>query len=339
MRVILTCAFVAQLIHNQVLANSETKMEKAMHKRFILAMVLFASLEMTSAHAQESSPGSPDEQTIRKSVDGYCDAFNSGNVDTLLTFWASDADYVDEEGEIHRGKAAIGALFNAAADDLKGQQLDLKIDTLRFVKPEVAIEDGTATLTDPDGESTSGRYTAVWIKNGDRWLISSARELPNDEDEAAASDSNATYLQPLEWLIGDWVSEDTGPTVNITATWALDKSFLVQNYTVAGEAGADLHVVQWIGFDPVTGQIKSWTFDSRGGYGEGLWNRDGNTWHGETTGVLPDGRIGTARNSVRFVDDTRFEWSSTGRNVEGQPMPDAEVRFVRNDSTENAQTQ
>jgi hypothetical protein len=29
-----------------------------------------------------------------------------------------------------------------------------------------------------------------------------------------------------------------------------------------------------------------------------------------------------------------LEWTSTGRNVEGQPMPDAEVKFVRNDTTE-----
>jgi uncharacterized protein (TIGR02246 family) len=313
-------------------------MEKAMHKRLILATVMFASLGPIFAHAQESSSGSADEQTIRNSVDGYCDAFNSGNVDTLLTFWANDADYVDDEGETHRGKEAIGALFTAAADDLKGQQLDLEIDALRFVKPQVAIEDGTATLTDPNGESTSGRYTAVWVKNGDKWLISSARELP-DDDEAAPAEGDANYVQPLEWLLGDWVSEDEGPKVNLTTKWALEKNFLVQEYSVAGDEGSDLRVTQWIGFDPITGQIKSWTFDSRGGYGEGLWSRDGNTWHGETTGVLPDGRIGTARNSVRFVDDTHFEWRSTGRNVEGQPMPDGEVRFVRSGSTGNAQTE
>jgi uncharacterized protein (TIGR02246 family) len=271
-------------------------------------------------------------------VDGYCDAFNSGNVDTLLAFWADDADYVDEEGETHRGKEAIGALFKAGVEDLKGQKLGLKIDNLRLVKPEVAIEDGTATLTNADGQTTTGHYTAVWVKNGDKWLINSARELPDDDDAAAASESNANYLQPLEWLVGDWVSEDNGPTVNLTANWALEKAFLVQDYTVAGQAGTDIRVVQWIGFDPVTGQMKSWTFDSRGGYGEGLWSRDDNTWHGETTGVLADGRVGTARNSIRFVDETHFEWRSTGRNVEGQPMPDVEVRFVRSDATENAGT-
>jgi uncharacterized protein (TIGR02246 family) len=313
-------------------------MEKAMFKQSILASMLLAALGVCTARSQQPAQSASDEQIIRQSVDEYATAFNNGDVETVLGYWDADADYVDEDGETHRGKDAIGALFRNAAQNLQGQKLALKIDSLRLVKPEVAIEDGTASLTNTDGETRSSRYTAVWVKNGDKWLIESARELPDDE-EAAATEGGANYLQPLEWLVGDWVSEDSGPTVNLTAKWALDKNFIVQEYSVAGGDSADLRVVQWIGFDPVTGQIKSWTFDSRGGYGEGLWSREGNAWHGETTGVLPDGRSGTARNSVRFVDDTHLQWSSTGRNVEGQPMPDAEVRFVRSDSTQNAQTQ
>jgi hypothetical protein len=109
----------------------------------------------------------------------------------------------------------------------------------------------------------------------------------------------------------------------------------VQEYTVGGQSDSQLHVTQWIGYDAASDQIKSWTFDSRGGHGEGLWTRDGNTWYTEATGVLPDGRIGSALNSIEFVDDTHLRWRSIGRNVEGQPMPDAEVRFIRRDNTED----
>jgi uncharacterized protein (TIGR02246 family) len=254
-------------------------MEKTMHKKPFLVAVAFASVGLASTRAQQTAESSPDDQVIRKSADDYCAAFNRGDLDTVLACWANDADYVDEDGETHRGKEAIGALFKNATADLTGHKLALKIDSLRFVKPEVAIEDGTATLTDPEGEATSGHYTAVWVKSGDMWLINSVRELAADEEEETTSESNADYLQPLAWLVGDWVSEDNGPKVNLTAKWALDKSFLVQEYTVAEEGGedSDLRVVQWVGFDSLTGQIKSWTFDSRGGYGEGLWSREGNT--------------------------------------------------------------
>src|SRR5262249_43041179 len=150
-----------------------------------------------------------------------------------------------------------------------------------------------------------------------------------------ASEINPDYLRPLEWLIGDWVSEDNGAPVKVTAKWALDKRFLVQDYSVAGEAGTEMRVTQWIGYDPLTGQIKSWTFDSRGGYGEGLWSReDDNTWSIDTTGVLPDGRTGTANDAVRFVDNSHYGSRATARNVEGQPLPDVEVRFVRSDAKE-----
>jgi uncharacterized protein (TIGR02246 family) len=310
-------------------------MEKAMHKKLILATMLIASLGVVSVRSQESVEGSVDEHPIRQSLEDYARAFNNGDMDTVMSFWDGDADYVDADGSTHRGKEAIGELFRNAAQNLQGHKISLKIDTLKLVKPEVAIEDGTASITGPDGESRNSRYTAVWVKSGDKWLIESARELP-DDDDAAAAENDVNHLQPLEWLIGEWASEDSGPGVKFTARWALDGKFLLQEYTVAGDADADFRVAQWIGFDPVTGQIKSWTFDSRGGYGEGLWSRDGNTWHGETTGVLPDGRIGTASNSVRFVDDTHLEWRSTGRNVEGQPMPDSEVRFVRSNSTKEA---
>jgi uncharacterized protein (TIGR02246 family) len=304
-----------------------------MHKKTILA-ALALSLTLASTQADEPAKALPDEQVIRESADDYCAAFNDGDVDELLDFWANDADYVDEDGETHRGKDAISALFRKAAEDLKGCKLNLKIDTLRLVKPDVAIEDGIAELTDSVGESDRTQYTAVWVKTDGKWLISSARDRPADED--SVSPTNADYLKPLDWLVGEWVSEDDGPTVQLASKWALDKNFLVQDYTVAGKDGDDMRVTQWIGFDPSTGQVRSWTFDSRGGYGEGLWTRDDNTWQSETTGVLPDGRVGTALNTVRFVDDTHLEWRSTGRTVEGQPMPDAEVRFVRNDKSEKA---
>ena len=304
-----------------------------MYKQAFLGAMAIA-LGFAAAQAKEPAQTSPDEQVIRKSVDDYCAAYNKGDLDAVMSYWAKDAEYVDGDGETHRGSDAIGAIFKNSLEKLKGYNLHLKIDELRMVKPEVAIEVGIATLTGPDGETSNGRYTVVWVKSGDRWLIDSDHDHSAKEKPAEAA--NADYLKPLDWLVGDWKSEDNGRTVNLTAKWALNKNFLVQDYTVAGEAGDDLSVTQWIGFDPVTGQIKSWTFDSRGGYGAGLWSREDNTWRSDTTGVLPDGRIGSALNSIRFVDDSHLEWESTGRNVDGQPLPDSQVKFVRGNKAEKA---
>jgi uncharacterized protein (TIGR02246 family) len=313
-----------------------------MHKKTILLAALFALIALalpwtrfkqSSVGAQESRGGVEDEQTIRKSADDYVAAYNKGDIEAVMAYWAQDADYVDEAGKTHRGKEKIASLFTAGMEDLKNHKLALKVIGVRFIKPDVAIEDGEARLTAPGGETSSSRYTAVWTKTGDRWLLSSVREISSAEP--AGESSNAQYLEPLDWVVGEWVSDDKGPKVTLAAKWALDKNFIVMDYTVERKDQPAGRVAQWIGFDPASGQIKSWTFDSSGGHGEGLWTRDGNTWNADVTGVLPDGRVGSARNSLRFVDDTHVQWRSTGRNVEGQPMPDAEVTFVRKAAAED----
>jgi uncharacterized protein (TIGR02246 family) len=309
-------------------------MSKIEFKYLAVFVVLLYGFSL--ARAQEPAPGSSDEQSIRESAERYCEAFNHGDIDALQMFWASDAEYVDANGATHHGNKAIGALFKDAKEDLNGHTLDLEIESLRLVNPDVAIENGTATVSSPEGDATRGRFTAVLVKNGGKWLISSAHDLPADEEAVSSPASNADYLKPLEWLVGEWVSEDQGPSVNVTADWALEKSYLVLDYYVTKDAGAEMRVMQWIGYDPLTGQIKSWTFDSHGGYGVGLWSQEDDVWQIDTIGVLPDGRTGEALGSLLSIDENHCEWRSTARTVENQPLPDVEVRFVRRDARENA---
>ena len=73
---------------------------------------------------------------------------------------------------------------------------------------------------------------------------------------------------------------------------------------------------------PLTKQIKSWVFDSDGGYGDALWTRNGNQWIIKSTGVLPDGRIATATNVLTRTGPNTARWASTQRTVGGQLIPD-----------------
>jgi hypothetical protein len=70
-------------------------------------------------------------------------------------------------------------------------------------------------------------------------------------------------------------------------------------------------------------------FDSDGGFAEAYWRRDGNRWIVGTSGVLPDGGTGGSTNIYEFVDENSFVWRATERDVDGQPLADAEVKFVR----------
>ena len=67
---------------------------------------------------------------------------------------------------------------------------------------------------------------------------------------------------------------------------------------------------QRIGWDPVTRNIRSWVFDSEGGFGEGVWTREGNKWIVKKTGVTGDGKIASATNIISQVSKHRMTWES-----------------------------
>ena len=87
---------------------------------------------------------------------------------------------------------------------------------------------------------------------------------------------------------------------------------------------------QFVGWDPIAGQIRSWTFDSEGGIGEGRWIQDGNRWLVKASFVLADGSRASALNVYTFVDEDTIRWQSTNREIAGELQPNIpEVTVVR----------
>jgi uncharacterized protein (TIGR02246 family) len=300
-----------------------------MRKTLIPLGLLAGGCLLLATHGRGGGPqqgpggGGSDEQALRDAAAGLTQAFSKGDVAALASYWAPDAEYISEEGATTKGRDAIAAQFKKVIADLKGPKMTIKITSLRLLKGEVALMDGLSTITAGDGTVDDGRFTTVWVKADGRWMIRSARDLPGEGVDAAGTGG---ALKELAWMVGDWQKEKGGESVTIR--WALDKAFLVQEYKVK-EADGEMEVRQLVGYDPLTDRIKSWTFDSRGGYGEGLWTRQGNSWVADTVGVLPGGQTGGAVNVIRYVDDNTFVFQARDRQVGGEPIPDAEVKLVR----------
>ena len=263
-----------------------------------------------------------DDQTIRRTLADYAEAISKGNLAAVAALWALDAQYTDESGTVTKGRNAVAALFRQFFSNHKGAKMTLKVTSVRVPKSDVALVDGTSTVTMPDGQIHEGHFASVWVKADGKWQVHSARDLPGHTGEAAAG----AALKQLQWMVGDWEAEKGG--VSVMVRWTLNRAFLLQEYKAKDNDG-ELLVTQLVGHDPLTDRIKSWTFDSRGGYGEGLWSRDGNSWVVDTAGVLPGGQTGTARNVIRFVDDRTVLFQNRDREVDGQPIPDVEVKLVR----------
>ena len=86
---------------------------------------------------------------------------------------------------------------------------------------------------------------------------------------------------------------------------------------------------QRIGWDPLAGKVRSWMFDSDGGYAEGSWTLVDNAWVIKSTAVMPDGETGSATVTMTPKDKDRFVMKGTERIVGEERNDDFEVTVVR----------
>ena len=260
-----------------------------------------------------------DEAAIRKMVESYTAAFNKRDAKAVAAHWLPDAVYVDPDTRKQIvGRDAIEKHFAAEFADVKGAKLAVNVDSVRFISPSVALEQGRATVTEPGKEASKSRYSAIHVKRDGKWLL----DRVSDEDDTPPP-SNFDKLKELEWLVGNWVDddEDDETTVEIACKWAKNQNFLVRTYTVSVRDQISVSGVQMIGWDPSAKQIRSWSFDSDGGFGEGLWTKKGKSWYIQTKDTDPDGQKSSAVNVLTFVDNNNFTWSSIDRQSGGVLLP------------------
>jgi uncharacterized protein (TIGR02246 family) len=264
-----------------------------------------------------------DEAGVRAAIDAYSASLRSGDLNAIMGHWAADADFTSDSGEVTRGRDAIGRLFVGSLEDLKAGKTTIKVETLRFLTPDVAAMDGTIEFAPANGPVEINRYSAVWAKKGGRWVIASARDLPEAEGQAADRG-----MKELQWLAGDWTAQKGDASIKLSVKPDLDGKFAMLRYEIKSPKET-INVLQVLGWDPTEGALRSWTFDSRGGFGESAWIREGSVWMGDTIGVLPTGQVGSSLNFIEMKGPNSFVWKSTDREVEGQPIPDAEITYTR----------
>jgi uncharacterized protein (TIGR02246 family) len=276
-----------------------------------------------SGTAEADRPGpSRDEQAIRAADEAFTRAYNAGDAHALAEQFTKVAEVVDVDGLRYRGRDAIEQLFAATFRDNPGVTIAMTIDSLRFLGPEVAKEEGSSTITPArGGVPVSRRYTVLFVKQGERWLQDSVREEP--EPRVRPHDR----LKELEWMVGDWVDEGPDSEVRVQCRWSADTNFLIRTFAVKHQGKTVMTVTQRIGWDPLARQIRSWEFDSEGGFGEGRWSRDGTRWVVKHTGVRPEGLAASATNILSKERPDLVRWVSTERVMGDESIPE-DVTYV-----------
>ena len=169
-------------------------------KSIILPLALaFAIRSGTTLNAAEPDP---QEAAIIKTAEAFVEAFHKGDAKAVAAFWTPDGDYVDDSGRVLKGREAIEKSFAELFTANKGLKVHIDVANIKFPTPDLAIEDGTSAVIDPDGSAPSrARYTNVLVKKDGQWLLSSVREA------ADAGPSNYELLRSLEWTIGEWIDD------------------------------------------------------------------------------------------------------------------------------------
>jgi uncharacterized protein (TIGR02246 family) len=280
-----------------------------------------------SGSAARAPDRAKDEAALLKSAEAFVEVFHKGDAKALAAFWTPDGDYTDQTGRHLKGREAIEKAFQAFFADNKDLKLRIDIASLRFVTPEVAVEDGTTAVIPPDGGPPSrARYSIVHAKKDGKWLLSSVR------DAAFAAPTQYGNLRQLEWAIGDWATEEgQGEVARFSFAWAENQNFITATFTTTFKNISIGGGTQWIGWDPVSKQPRSWTFDANGGFGEGSWTREGNNkWVINTKAVLPEGKKASATLVVTRLDADTIGLQSKERAVDGAAVPDTkEIKLKR----------
>jgi uncharacterized protein (TIGR02246 family) len=279
----------------------------------------FVALRTIPAVAQESKA---EEQAIDKDRRvAFIAAYDKGDAKAVATFWTPDATYVDQEGREHKGRAAIEKLYEKVFAENKGAKLAIHVTAMKQLTPDVILQDGITEVTPAGGGFPSAAgFSAVLVKKDGEWYLQSIRET---EPQAL---SNAEHLEDIEWLIGEWTGEnEKGESAIATYDWAENENFIVSKFATVLDGNPVAGGTQWIGWDAVEKQIRSWSFYSAGGFGEAVWTRDGNKWTLKTTARTAAGKKVTATNLVTKTDDDHLTWQVTKLIVDGESLPDLKL--------------
>jgi uncharacterized protein (TIGR02246 family) len=295
-------------------------------KRALMLLFVFVFTGPHRLFGQEPSDQSADEAAIRAAAASYVQAFNRHDAQALSDHWAPDAVYLNRStGEEVVGRAAIADQFRTLLEEQPDVQLDVRVDSVQFLSPSVAVEQGRTTLLAPNSEPEEIEYSAVNVKRDGKWLLDRVTDKAIE-----IVPTHYEQLKALEWMIGEWTGAADNAQVELECNWTKNRNFLTRAFKISLNDGTDFSGMQLIGWDPAAKTIRSWTFDADGTFAEATWEQNGGRWFLRNRGTLPDGRTATMVNVMQPVDADSFTWQTIERTAGDELLPNIDpVQMVR----------
>jgi uncharacterized protein (TIGR02246 family) len=300
-----------------------------MRKRRLLVLLLLAVTAGFVAGpgvGQQSKGDLSDKEAIAKNAEAFLEAFHKGDAAAVASFFTEDSEFTGLTGVRLKGRATIEKALQKFFEENKGQKVQVQSESLHFVTPEVAIEDGLTLALHPDGMPPSrARYTMVHVKKEGKWYIGSMR------NSAYVPPTNYEHLRDVEWAVGNWSGgSDKGNEQHLSLAWTDGENFITGTFTASVNGVSVGQATHWVGWDPRSKRIRSWIFDATGGFGEADWTKEGDGWVIKTNSVQQDGKPMTMTIHLGRVDADTIRLHTTDRTIDGKAAPDApEFRLKR----------
>jgi hypothetical protein len=188
-------------------------------------------------------------------------------------------------------------------------------------------------LLEVDGMTNKWLYTLTILVAGlaAGWALTEvfaqAAKTAAPPDEVVGAVESTTAERPLEtldWLVGSWAGKTEKGAVEFSCKFTKNNAFLVRSFRILNESDVTMSGMQVVAWDPVKEAIRSWTFDSDGGFGEDTWTQADDRYTMPSAYTLADGGTGSAVNVMTYVDDDTFQWKSTNREIDGELQPDTD---------------
>jgi uncharacterized protein (TIGR02246 family) len=246
-------------------------------------------------------------------------AFEKRDAAALAANWTEEGEFVRNAGEPVRGRAEIRKGYEEFFKTLKGKpKLEIQSDALRFPSADVAVAKLTLRLKNDEGETVASSWQeTVLAREGGRWRVAVVREWDRDVGLDVS-------LKELDWLVGTWQAATKEREVTITYEWDENKAFIRGQFTVKEAGKVTESGTEVIAKDNAEGVLRSWVFQSDGGFGGGAWTREGKKWSIDVHGVRADGKKLTATIFYVPVDPNTLTWQAVNQALGGVPVADSQ---------------
>lgn len=278
-----------------------------------------------SAPDQTASVDDAAKEAIRQQLAAYVEAFNRHDAAAIAEYWTTDGVSVNQNtGEKVEGRGPLEKEFARYFKEYPDVFLVGTVDDIRFLRPDVAMVDGKTSLTGGAEGPIDASFSVVLV-NDEKWLIKSSSER-----ETPAPTSSHEALGELAWMIGTWKDQSDAARVTTTIRWSSKQAFLIRSFHARFREGDTVEGTQVIGWDPLSKEIKTWTFNSDGSFGNGTITKSDGEWLVKLAQVGSDGSVSTAIQTIKPIDDNMMTVQTVARTVNGVPAPSGEpITVVR----------